>query len=332
MTLANSLSREDNEVQALEILARTKALVTPALYTATRRLGDELIPLVDHHLAVSGKCVRAGLALLSARAAGASEQVGLAGAVSMELIHNFSLIHDDIIDRDLERRHHPTVWATFGIGPAIIAGDALSTLAFQVLLEDDSDHRLEAAARLAGATQAMIIGQAQDVAFESRASLSVEESLSMEAGKTGALLSCAAAIGAVLAGASSDTVEALADYGRHLGVAFQAVDDLLGIWGEPSVTGKPVGNDLRLRKKSLPMSIATAKGFDVYAEGDGEMSDEEVAAAMVLLDECGARFETNDLAERELAASLAALERGSLEADAKTQLAVVARYVVERDQ
>ncbi len=336
MTLANSLSKHENEMSALEILARAKALVTPALEEATERLSPGLRPLVAHHLSAGGKFVRASLALLSASAGGAQESVGLVGALAIEFIHNFSLIHDDIIDGDVERRHEPTVWAKYGVGPAIIAGDALSTLAFQVLLDDPTPERVRAASRLASATQAMIVGQAEDIASERQLSLSVDECLRMEAGKTGALLSCAASIGAILAGASDETIAALSDFGDHLGQAFQAVDDMLGVWGESSVTGKPVGNDLRLRKKTLPICIANAKGFDVFAETtsslEDELSDAEVVAAMTLLDECGARFETGELAEAELRAALGALERAPMSEVARSELGVLARYVIERDQ
>jgi geranylgeranyl diphosphate synthase type I len=323
-------------MSALEILARAKAMVTPALAEATERLSPELRPLVTHHLSAGGKFVRASLALLSASAGGADERVGLVGALAIEFIHNFSLIHDDIIDGDIERRHEPTVWAKFGVGPAIIAGDALSTLAFQLLLDDTTPERVRAASRLAEATQAMIVGQAADIASERQLSLSVEECLRMEAGKTGALLSCAAAIGAILAGASDETISALSDYGDHLGQAFQAIDDMLGVWGESSVTGKPVGNDLRLRKKTLPICIAHAKGFDVFAETtssvEDELTDAEVVDAMTLLDECGARYETGEMAEAELRAALAALERAPMDAIARSELGVLARYVIERDQ
>lgn len=333
MTLANSLSREENETAAVEILSRAKTLVQPGLEAAIKRLGAELSPALEHHLLVGGKYVRACLALLSARAAGADEETGLVGALALELIHNFSLIHDDIIDGDLERRHQPTVWAKFGAGPAIIAGDALSTLAFQLLLEEPDAGRVAAARSLADATQAMIIGQAQDIASEQKLALTLDECLAMEAGKTGALLSCAASIGAHLAGADAAVVEALADYGTHLGVAFQAVDDMLGVWGEPSVTGKPVGNDLRLRKKTLPISIANSKGFDIFSEPiDRKLSDADVIEAMVFLDECGARYETMELAEHELAAALEALERVPLAEQPRNEFAVIARYVVERDQ
>lgn len=336
MTLASSLSKHENESTALAILARAKSLVNPALDEATQRLSPELRPLVAHHLSAGGKGVRASLALLSASAGGAEERVGLVGALAIEFVHNFSLIHDDIIDGDIERRHEPTVWAKFGVGPAIIAGDALSTLAFQLLLDEATPERVRAASHLASATQAMIVGQALDIASEQRLSLSVEECLRMEAGKTGALLSCAASIGAILAGASDEVVNALSDYGNHLGQAFQAIDDMLGVWGEPAVTGKPVGNDLRMRKKTLPICIANAKGFDIFADElsslDHELTDAEVLEAMTLLDECGARYETAEMAENELESALGALERAPMNETARAQLSVLARYVIERDQ
>src|SRR5580658_5649562 len=198
--------------------------------------------------------------MLAAEAAWADAEVGLPGGVAVELVHNFSLIHDDIIDEDIERHHRPTVWSLFGVGPAIIAGDALETLAHQVLLEASPATGAAASAALAEATAAMISGQADDIAFEKRRNVSVEECMAMSAGKTGALLGCASSIGAVLAGAPDATVGALRDYGRHLGLAFQAVDDLLGIWGDPDRTGKPAGSDLRQRKKSMPVVSALAAG------------------------------------------------------------------------
>jgi geranylgeranyl diphosphate synthase type I len=195
---------------------------------------------------------------------------------------------------------------------------------------------VRAAERLAGATQAMIAGQAEDMASELRASLSVEECLHMEAGKTGALLSCAVAIGAILAGAPAPTVDALADFGRHLGIAFQAVDDVLGIWGEPSVTGKPVGNDLRQHKKSLPIAIALSRGADLptglCSLLERDLTEAEVAKATLLLDQCGARQETLALGELQLRAALASLERVPLALGPSSELAAIARYVTARDR
>jgi len=321
---------------AAESLARAKALVSPALDTAIGRLCADLRPAVSEHLAGGGKFVRAALVLSSAAAAGTEDGAALAGAVAIELVHNFSLVHDDIIDRDLERRHRPTVWAEHGVGHAIIAGDALATLAFQILLEEATPERVRAAARLAEATQAMIAGQAEDMASERRAHLSVEECLQMEDGKTGALLSCATAMGAILAGAPQATTEALAEFGRHLGLAFQAVDDVLGIWGEPSVTGKPVGNDLRQHKKTLPIALALAQGADMPAGLarllGGELTEAEVEKATKLLERCGAREATMAIGEAELCSALVALDRVPLELGPRSELAAIARYVTERDR
>ena len=336
MTLADSLSRRDNGTTVLDTLARAKSLVEPALDEVGRRLSPELRPVVLHHLSGGGKLVRATLALLSAKAAGAEEETGLVGAVAIELVHNFSLIHDDIIDGDVERRHVPTVWAKFGVGPALIAGDGLLTLAFQLLLEEPTAERVKATRLLADATQSMIVGQGEDINSEHRSSLTLEECLRMEAGKTGALLACASSIGAVLAGADEAVVAALSDYGQHLGLAFQAVDDILGVWGDPQVTGKPVGNDLRLRKKTLLISVANSKGFDVFAEtgsaNEQEMSDAQVTEAMELLDDCGARYETLEMAETSLAAALASLQRVPLDPTAVRELTAIAHYVIERDK
>jgi geranylgeranyl diphosphate synthase type I len=340
-----------------EVLHRARELVTPALRSAVGRLSPELRPLAEYHLGWcdaegrptggdGGKGVRQALAVLSAEAVGAHAMTGVPGAVAVELVHNFSLIHDDVIDEDAERRHRPTVWALFGIGRAVIAGDALLALAQQVVLEPaQSAGSLEAplgpdgarAARcIANATAAMIAGQALDMAFESVPVVDVAGCLAMEAGKTGALLGCASAIGAVLAGAPDETVVMLDTYGMELGLAFQAVDDLLGIWGDPVATGKPAWSDLRQHKKTLPVAAALAVG-DGKAEELAwllaleHLEEAQVARAAALVEECGGRTAAADEADRRLAAALAALEAAKLVGSAAEELAEVARFVVERE-
>ncbi len=254
-----------------DVLARSRRAVAPALTEAVERLAPEIRRLASYHMGWTdpgghpvdlpgGKGIRPTLALLSAEAAWAEAEIGVPGAVAVELVHNFSLIHDDIIDTDTERHHRPTVWSVYGIGPAIVAGDALQILAHQLVLETPFGRGAAASAALADATAAMIAGQADDIAFESRRDVTVEQCMAMSAAKTGALLGCAASVGAILAGAPDATVGALRDYGRYLGLAFQAVDDLLGIWGDPGQTGKPAGSDLRQRKKSMPVVSALAAG------------------------------------------------------------------------
>jgi geranylgeranyl diphosphate synthase type I len=317
-------------------LDRARDLVQPALRDAVSRLTAELQAPVQHHLGGGGKHVRAALALLSAEACGAEPEAGVPGAVAIELVHNFSLLHDDVIDGDRERRHRPTVWAEFGVGPAIIAGDALAALATEVLLESPGPYAARAALELARATQAMIAGQADDMAFEPRTVVTVDECLTMEERKTGALLSCAAALGAILAGAPTATVEALREYGRHLGIAFQAVDDLLGIWGDPAVTGKPVGSDLRQHKKTLPIviSVAAADGLagEFVALLRGRLSEREVATAAQFVEGYGGREATMQVAEEHLAAALGALDDAPLAPGPAAELADVATFVVGRDR
>ncbi|HEY2562246.1 MAG TPA: polyprenyl synthetase family protein, partial [Acidimicrobiales bacterium] len=272
----------------------------------------------------------------SAAAAGGTEEAGIPGAVAIELVHNFSLLHDDIIDEDRDRRHRPTVWAQFGIGSAIIAGDALAALAVQVLLDDPTPERVRATATLATATQEMIAGQADDMAFETRASVTVEECLRMATGKTGALLSCASSLGAVLVGAPDSTIDALADFGRNVGIAFQAIDDVLGIWGEPSQTGKPAGNDLVQHKKTLPVVTALARSDGRRPELEAllarTLAEQDVAEVARLIEESGARDEATDIVESHLDAALASLDRADLLPGPRAQLEAIAQFVTERDR
>ncbi len=322
--------------RAPHALARASSLVVPALDAAVERLDPSLHEPVRHHLAGGGKHVRGGLALVAAAAVGGTEGEAVPGAVAVELVHNYSLLHDDIIDGDRERRHRPTVWARFGEGVAIVAGDALAALAIQVLLDAPTPARMEAARRLADANQAMISGQSADMAFEARARVTVEECLAMERDKTGALLSAACAIGAVLGGADGATAEALGEYGEHLGIAFQAVDDLLGVWGDPSSTGKPVGADLLARKKTLPIAVAFERGdavADELASIFSRASDQsEVERATLLLERAGVRDAVAAIADEHLRQGLGALDRVELADKPKEELVEVARYVTARDR
>lgn len=318
---------------AADALARTGALVRPALAEAVARLDPELREPAEHHMAGGGKGVRAALAVIGAAASGGTEREGVLGAVAVELIHNYSLVHDDIIDNDEERRHRPTVWAAFGTGRAIVVGDALANLATQLLLEDPTPARVRAAQLLADSTSSMISGQADDMAFERRDAITAEECLKMEEGKTGALLGCASAIGGVLAGADDATIKALTSFGLRLGMAFQAVDDVLGIWGEPKKTGKPVGSDLIAHKKSLPVVIARATGGpELDRLLASELSEDDVVEASALIEATGARREVMAIADRALAEALESLESVPLVPGYAAELVAIARFVTERDR
>lgn len=340
-----------------DVLSRSRSLIEPGLRVAVDSLSLELRPLATYHLGWTdaaglatggdgGKGVRPALAVLSAEAVGAEPQVAVPGGVAIELVHNFSLIHDDVIDGDAERRHRATIWSLFGTGRAIIVGDALLALAQRVVLEPSlvglgpSAERppldtVRAARCLADATASMIAGQALDMAFESLHDVDVEGCLAMEAGKTGALLGCAASIGAVLAGADRESVAALERFGIELGMAFQAVDDLLGIWGDPARTGKPAWSDLRQRKKTLPVAMALATGGHGAEElaallSCDDLDEAKVARAAELVERCGGREVAAEEAERRLEMALMALQSGPLQLKATEELAELARFVVDR--
>jgi geranylgeranyl diphosphate synthase type I len=332
------------------VLGRARELFQPALRKAIASLDPNLRTPVDYHFGwvepdgtpidsahsgSAGKAVRPALAILGAEAAGGEATVAVPGAVALELIHNFSLIHDDIMDGDRTRRHRPTVWDVYGVGDAIIVGDALHTLAFQVLLDDGTPAALAALGRLAEGTAGMIAGQAQDSALDRRSDGTLADCVTMQQNKTASLLGASLAIGAVLAGAPAATESALHRFGLELGLAFQAIDDVLGIWGDPQVTGKPVGSDLRERKKSLPVMLALTSGGPLagalrQAFG-GEMSDDVIADLSAQLTAAGIEQQVKRRAERHIAAALDALDGASIDGEAAAELEALARFIVARE-
>lgn len=201
-----------------------------------------------------GKLLRPALVLFVGDELGVPTAKALPAAVGLELVHNFSLVHDDIQDQDRVRRGRPTVWARCGVAEAINAGDLLHALATGIALRAGG----EAAAALAAATAEMIEGQSLDLSYERRAA-TVDEYLAMVDRKTGALLRCAFELGGIVAGAQPDVRARLRALGVAVGRAFQVQDDLLGVWGNGDVVGKPRGSDVRRRKKSFPVAVAFAR-------------------------------------------------------------------------
>jgi geranylgeranyl diphosphate synthase type I len=338
-----------------DMLARSREAIEPAMRAAIDRLEPSLREIGTYHMGwtdlkgnpmevpVGGKGIRPTLAVLGAAAAGDAD-AGIAAGVAVELVHSFSLIHDDIIDVDIERHHRPTVWMVYGIARAIVAGDALQVLAHQVLCKSAHPTSALASGALADATSEMISGQASDIEFERRRDVTLEQCRTMSAAKTGALLGCASSMGAILAGASMETADALRDYGCHLGLAFQAIDDLLGIWGDPATTGKPAGSDIRQRKKSMPLVFAlTAEGAEAdelrslimgpehSAHPIEPLAPEFVERATYLVEACGGREWTTTQAKSDLDAALGALDRVPLVSEPQRDLAELAVFVVERE-
>ncbi|MGN9842316.1 polyprenyl synthetase family protein [Nonomuraea sp. H19] len=260
----------------------------------------------------SGKGLRPAFAMLSAEAVGGGAESALPGAVAVELVHAFSLVHDDIIDNDERRRHRDALWKAYGVGPALLAGDALLALAIGQLAG-----RPDAMRYLSAALIELVKGQTADMAFENRPwagpnEVTVAEYTEMAAGKTGALLGAAAATGVTLGGAA-ELAERMWQMGRDLGVAFQITDDMLGIWGDPRVTGKPVHGDLRRDKKTFPVLAAVGAGGTAARElsailAAGATDEESLRRAAHLVEEAGGRAASQALADRYLAAALEVLD------------------------
>ncbi|MDL4774881.1 MULTISPECIES: polyprenyl synthetase family protein [Thermomonosporaceae] len=329
-----------------------RALVDGALRAAVGRLDPHTYRVAAYHLGwtdaegrpavPAGKALRPALVLLSARAAGAAPESGLPGAVAVELTHAFSLLHDDIMDGDRTRRHRPAAWTVFGEPAAILAGDALLALAAEVLLEAPGPGATAAAHAMAAATRRLIAGQALDLDFESRRQIGLDECLAMSADKTAALLACSCAIGAVLHGAPEPLAGALEAFGANVGVAFQLVDDLLGIWGDPVVTGKPALSDLRSRKMSLPVvaalnagNAASARLAELYtlpagtdAAGPDEGALREIAR---LVEAAGGRAWAEAEAGRRVERASARLAGAGLPGAVRTEFLHIADFVTRRD-
>lgn len=205
-----------------------------------------------------GKQIRPLLTMLSCGAMGGNPHDALAMAAAIELIHNFSLIHDDVMDNSALRRGRETVWKIWGVSQAINAGDGAYGLSFQLVAEADVpnlDPRVIVHAEriLAKACVDTVKGQMLDVDFESRDNVPADEYRLMVELKTGPLLGAALAGGAIFAGVPIEQATPLISIGRHLGIAFQVQDDALGIWGNPEETGKSDSDDLTAKKKSLPI-------------------------------------------------------------------------------
>ncbi|MCK4964408.1 MAG: polyprenyl synthetase family protein, partial [Dehalococcoidia bacterium] len=280
--------------------------------------------------------------LLACEAVGGSWHKALPAAVGMELMHNFSLIHDDIQDDDVERRHRPTVWSIWGKPQAINAGDALATIAGLALL--GLAHRGIPAGKqllthklMYEACLTTIEGQYLDISYESRFDILVSDYLEMTERKTAALISHSLEVGALLGSDDEAVIRGLSRVGWNLGLAFQVRDDILGIWGDEKKTGKPWGSDIRHRKKSLPIAYALekAKGkarrelVDIYKEG--AINDEGVRTVVGILDDVAARGYAHSLAIGYRDAALEELNGISLRPWPRRQFSEIARFIVERD-
>lgn len=305
-------------------------------------------PHVGRDGAGAGKAVRPTLCLFGCEAVGGEVAQAIPAAVALELIHNFSLIHDDIQDKDETRRGRKTVWAVWGLPKALVAGNVLRVVADCALHNlpkpmGGSGRAIAAVSLLTEAYLEMIDGQYLDISFEGRLDIGMDDYRRMISRKTGALLRCSLNMGAALGvdgqrRGDASTVAAFRECGRALGYVFQIRDDALGVWGEESVTGKPVGSDIRRKKNSYPVVYAmeNADALDgrllseIYAKD--ALDDADVASVMGVMERMGVRerahVEASEWADRAMAA-LVAVE---LSPEARRDIEDFTHFLLVRDR
>ncbi|MBW8736077.1 MAG: polyprenyl synthetase family protein [Streptomyces turgidiscabies] len=332
------------------ILEQARTMVDPELRAAIESLPGAMRRVALYHFGWenadgspaagnSGKAIRPALVLTAAAALGGRRETAVRAAAAVELIHNFTLLHDDVMDRDTTRRHRPTAWTVFGDADAILTGDAMQALALRLLAEDPHPAAATAAARLASCVIELCEGQHADTAMEKRApgEVTLDECLLMAEAKTGALLGCACALGALYAGGSAADVEAMDAFGREAGLAFQLIDDVIGIWGDPIRTGKPAGADLVARKKSLPVVAALASGTpaatelaELYGVPYDEGQEGALERTVLAVERAGGRDWAQLQAADRMARAIHELSRAVPDPEAAGGLLSLAEFVTRR--
>jgi geranylgeranyl diphosphate synthase type I len=282
-----------------------------------------------------GKRIRPLMVLLTAASAGGEWRRALPAAAAVELVHNFSLIHDDIEDNSPLRRGRATLWTRWGIPQAINAGDAMFTVAHLSLLglaeTVSAGVALEANRILQKTCLHLTQGQYLDISYEARGDLSLAAYWPMVGGKTAALLAACTELGALAAQAPEARQATYRQFGWSLGLAFQAQDDLLGIWGDSAVTGKSADSDLVSGKKSLPVLYGLEQnGPFARRWREGPIRDEQVADLARQLEAEGAREYTQERANALTDQALEALERAQAEGEARKALKELAAQLLKR--
>ena len=287
----------------------------------------------------SGKFIRSILHLLSCQAVGGDVVQVLPAAATVELVHNFSLIHDDVQDGSYERRGRPTVWRLWGKSQAINIGDLMFALASLVLLKLKengvcSEEIVYSFRLLAEACEELCEGQYLDIEYESQLDITVEDYLSMIRKKTAALIAASTSLGAYL-GKGGEKVLYFHQFGEALGMAYQIRDDILGIWGMKESTGKSVEEDIRQRKKTLPVVYALRESKDkvklerLYSRR--YIGGEDIPIVVGILDQSGARDYAQNLVEQYYRRALEWLEASGIARDRQSPLKDVAHFLVKRN-
>lgn len=308
-----------------------------------REFEPEILARATRHLLeAGGKRLRPCLALTACEAVGGKAEDALESAAALELLHNFTLIHDDMMDRDEFRRNVKTVHVLWGEPVGIIAGDALFAKVFEAVAANAKRLGLEGTRvaelfdAVSKASFEICQGQVLDMLFEERTDVSEAEYMRMVSGKTGALLEASTKVGALLGKGESEQVHALAEYGRLIGMAFQMRDDVLGVAGEQEKFGKPIGSDVREGKRTLIVvrTLATAPPDDkatlLRALGKRNASEAELKAAIEVLKRAGAIDYVAERARRLVAEAKSKLE-ALPESEARKVLLELADFTIKRE-
>lgn len=284
-----------------------------------------------------GKRLRGVLAILACEGAGGDGRKAAPAGAAVEFIHNFSLVHDDVEDEDEERRHRPTVWKLWGVPHAVNLGSNMQAMVNVSLLRLAPHFPAATVLRVVDVMTRAIVrmteGQYLDLAGQDADEISLDAYFRMTGGKTAALIEAAMTGGGLLGSRGEAELEHLAAFGRHFGLAFQCRDDFLGIWGEPEVTGKPVGSDLIQGKRSLPVvhALSTAPpGSPVGSQLRRALRERDLPAVLSILDELGTAAFVSRQVEEHTEAALDALERARLRSPYADALREIARYALGR--
>jgi geranylgeranyl diphosphate synthase, type I len=284
-----------------------------------------------------GKRIRPVLAMLVSEAICGDPAPARPAAAAVELIHNFSLLHDDIQDSSPLRHNRPAVWKIWGSEQGINAGDTMFALAHlaipRLAIKGTDPAVLAGMLRILDETCLELTrGQHLDMTFEQRNDVHADEYLDMIAGKTAALVAAAANMGALAAGADQETQTHYHAFGMNLGLAFQVTDDVLDIWGDPALTGKEAAVDIRQRKKSLPVLYGLEHSPELRAHylRDAPMDEERVQTAIDLLDRVDARSYAENLAKQYSAETINHLEAASPPGEAGNALLALAEMLLMR--
>ncbi len=342
LTMSLEVATADLAKASQAILGRYQERIAAGLRRACDLLPEEIVGAARYHLGLEagarpGKALRPALTLLLGEGLGAAETTVDRLATAVQMIHDFSLAHDDIVDEDRSRRGQPALWVRYGMPTALNAGDALLTVAFTVLADPQLPPSVaqSASAALSTATLEMVGGQQADIAATGAPPQGLGSYLRMVELKTGALMGAATALGAIAAGSGPDTVAACAAFGRTLGIAFQLRDDALGVFGDAVVTGKPVGNDLIRGKQGLPLLLAlngngaVGRTARTWLEPPG-LRVEDLGSAVTLLKEGGVAERCQGLTTTWTEKALNAAAKLPLGDETAAEVEILCRWLGER--